>query len=252
MMGPRPYTSPNREVVLDAALAVIDRGGLGGLTIRALARELGKPPMTLYTHFRSKAELLDLASERLIARLFSARHHTTWQAEFEAAGPRLREILREHPNWVALLPRGNLTHGILDVYERVFGLMLKDGLCSEGALLGFYSMLFLALGTALVERMMDGKLEGGSFDAVFDISLQSLIRGLDESAPRCKVSRRCETRALAAPCETTHRAKILRARVARSLKRTGLLSRAGRPSVTVACVDEVSPPKRRRARTADT
>lgn len=230
MLGRRPYSSPSREIVLDAALAVIDRGGLGALTIRALARELGKPPMTLYTHFRSKAELLDLARERLVTRLFTTGDQTTWQAEFEAAGPRVRQFLKDHPNWIALLPRANLTHGILDVYERIFGLMLRDGLCSEAALLGFHSMLFLSLGATLFERMMDGKLERWNFDAVFDGSLQSFIRGLDESAPRCKDSRRCATRELSTPCETTRTAKILRARDAGSLKRTGLLSRARGPS----------------------
>jgi hypothetical protein len=124
-------------------------------------------------------------------------------------------------------------------------------LCSEGALLGFQSMVFLALGAALVERMMDGKVEGWNFEAVFDSSLQSLIRGLDESAPRCKDPRRCETREVSAPCETTRGAKILRERDVGSRNRTGLRSRARGISVAEACVDELSPRAPRRSRTTD-
>lgn len=55
------------HVVLDAALEIIDRVGVDGLSIRGLAQELGRPPMTLYGHFDSKRELLDLAFVRLVA-----------------------------------------------------------------------------------------------------------------------------------------------------------------------------------------
>ncbi len=40
----------NRERVLRGAVAVADAGGLGGLTIRSLAKELGVKPMSVYHH----------------------------------------------------------------------------------------------------------------------------------------------------------------------------------------------------------
>ena len=47
-----------RERVIQAALAVADSGGLGSLTIRSLAKELGAKPMSVYYHVASKDEIL--------------------------------------------------------------------------------------------------------------------------------------------------------------------------------------------------
>src|SRR4051794_18523268 len=48
-----------RDRVLQAALTVADAGGLGALTIRSLASELGTKPMSVYYHVAGKSEILD-------------------------------------------------------------------------------------------------------------------------------------------------------------------------------------------------
>ena len=48
-----------RDVVLAAALEIIDRDGAGALSMRRLARALGRDPMILYRHAPNKAALLD-------------------------------------------------------------------------------------------------------------------------------------------------------------------------------------------------
>jgi hypothetical protein len=52
-----------REVVLAAALELIDAGGPDALTMRRLARALGRDPMILYRHAPNKAALLDGVAE---------------------------------------------------------------------------------------------------------------------------------------------------------------------------------------------
>ena len=54
-----------RDRVLDAAVAIADREGLAGLTMRHLAAKLGVAPMALYMHVRSKEELLDGVADRI-------------------------------------------------------------------------------------------------------------------------------------------------------------------------------------------
>ena len=49
----------SREVILRAAIRVVDRDGLNGLTMRKLAAGLGASPMALYRYFRNKEELVD-------------------------------------------------------------------------------------------------------------------------------------------------------------------------------------------------
>jgi AcrR family transcriptional regulator len=56
-LPPRPPLT--RERVLACALAVADAGGVGSLTIRSLAGELGVKPMSVYHHVSNKDAILD-------------------------------------------------------------------------------------------------------------------------------------------------------------------------------------------------
>ena len=58
-----------RDVVLAAALELIDRDGVDGLSMRRLARVLGRDPMILYRHAPNKAALLDGVAEMVLAQL---------------------------------------------------------------------------------------------------------------------------------------------------------------------------------------
>ena len=58
-----------RDRVLDAARAVIADSGLGGLTMRALARRLGVNPNAVYSHLDSKSALLDALLDDALASI---------------------------------------------------------------------------------------------------------------------------------------------------------------------------------------
>jgi AcrR family transcriptional regulator len=225
-MAPRsPRGSLSLHAVLDAALALIDRDGVEGLTIRRLAREVGRPPMSLYTHFGTKRELIDLVFERMIQRLFVAHLRPTWQAEFEAGCRHMRRLLLEHPRWVALLTRVNAPPAGMDAYNRLLGLMRDDGFRPEATMFSFSSIMSYALGFVLVERLMGAepvsvphqrlqlvanavarmpvgsypriaavapRFERWTFDRVFDLGIRSLIHGIDQAMPRRPNRRRAQ------------------------------------------------------------
>ena len=71
----RPPRLSRHEIVREA-LALVRRRGRESLTMRSLAEELGCGPMSLYSHVRDKAELLDavgaLALDRVCAVSFMA------------------------------------------------------------------------------------------------------------------------------------------------------------------------------------
>jgi len=50
----------NRDSIARAALVVLDRQGATGLTMRAVASELGSSPMGLYHNVADRAELITL------------------------------------------------------------------------------------------------------------------------------------------------------------------------------------------------
>lgn len=216
-MSPRPLRNRpaalTRVQVLDAALAVVERAGADALSVRALARELGRAPMSLYAHFTSKDELRELMFERLMQRLLVAHYHRRWQAELSSLARHVRAVLLEHPRWIALLTGKKIPHSALHAYERLLTLMEDDGFDTKAAMLAFSAIFSHALGSALVEEMMHGapplprqrlelvrkaiegmppdaypriaaavsRFDEWSFQGVFELGLRALIAGLEES-----------------------------------------------------------------------
>jgi len=117
----REYKAQARERIIDAAVAVVRRDGLGGGTMDAIAKELGVSKAALYLYFPSKtavlAAIMDRFREEMIGRLehsvakgdvaeaiadtidraFSGEFSpTVWHQLFADAGsdPEVREALR--------------------------------------------------------------------------------------------------------------------------------------------------------------
>jgi AcrR family transcriptional regulator len=62
----RPLT---RDAIVEAALVLLERDGLQGLSMRRLAQELGAGAASLYWHVGDKEELLSLLLDRIVGEL---------------------------------------------------------------------------------------------------------------------------------------------------------------------------------------
>lgn len=58
-----------REVILTAALALVDESGLSALTMRRLGQVLGRDPMSLYRYTANRYALLDGVAELVLDQL---------------------------------------------------------------------------------------------------------------------------------------------------------------------------------------
>jgi AcrR family transcriptional regulator len=101
-------TAPNggkitREVVLAAALEIIDRDGADGLSMRRLARALGRDPMILYRHAPNKAALLDGVAETVLAQLKVDSADRDWASQRRTVARGYRALALAHPPVVPLL-----------------------------------------------------------------------------------------------------------------------------------------------------
>jgi AcrR family transcriptional regulator len=135
---------------VDAALAIIDDTGVAALTIRALAERVGSSPMSLYSHFRSKDELLDLAGADVARRLFADTGNATWEAEVTSLCHQVRGLLLQHPRWLPLLSRP-LPAATVPLRERLLGLMTREGIPLEEAFAAVSNAGLVAIGLSLVE-----------------------------------------------------------------------------------------------------
>lgn len=92
--GPRPSLSG--EQIVAAAIGLADRDGLGGLSMRRLADELGITAMSLYGYVPSKAELLDVMADRAYGEI-SVGAVAPWRARLEALAQQHFALLAAHP-----------------------------------------------------------------------------------------------------------------------------------------------------------
>jgi len=215
----RPRGSITREAVVFGALAVLDRMGAEALTIRAVARQVGAPPMSLYTHFASKDALLELMVDEIVRHLCQDDGHPTWQAALEALCRRLYTTLHDHPHWAPLLSR-NMHQADLPIRERVLAMMVADGIDAQQAFSLLMSAVFSTTGLVVAEHTLrapngDSILESRyetlrrwSEDTttspvtreallartdlpmrdVFDVTLRSLVRGFESMVRQPRIA----------------------------------------------------------------
>jgi AcrR family transcriptional regulator len=92
-----------RERVLQGALSVADSGGLGSLTIRSLAKELGVKPMAVYHHVANKDEILDALVDIVFGEIELPVPGRDWRSELRRRAHSAREVLARHRWAVGLL-----------------------------------------------------------------------------------------------------------------------------------------------------
>ena len=92
-----------RDVVLAAALEIIDRDGAEALSMRRLARALNRDPMILYRHAPNKAALLDDVAEIVLAQLEVDSADPDWAGQLRGIARDYRRLALAHPHVVPLL-----------------------------------------------------------------------------------------------------------------------------------------------------
>jgi TetR/AcrR family tetracycline transcriptional repressor len=94
----------SRELILDAALQLIDQDGLEALSMRRLGARLGVEGMALYRHVESKAALLDGLVERLLLLLdVDVDESAEWTAILVEVAAAYRRLAIAHPRAFPLL-----------------------------------------------------------------------------------------------------------------------------------------------------
>src|ERR1700683_4873210 len=92
-----------RDVVLAAALELIDRDGVDGLSVRSLGPVLGRDPRIVDRHAPNKAALLDGVAETILAQLKVDPADPDWAAQLRAVAHHYRALALTHPKAVPLL-----------------------------------------------------------------------------------------------------------------------------------------------------
>jgi AcrR family transcriptional regulator len=104
-----PRQPLTKERVLQAAVDVADRDGLGALTMRRLGTELGFEAMAIYKHVADKEEILEGMLELVIGRIEIPEEGADWKDAMRRRAVSAREVLTRHSWAIGLLEAGTAT-----------------------------------------------------------------------------------------------------------------------------------------------
>ncbi|MFF7765168.1 TetR/AcrR family transcriptional regulator [Streptomyces massasporeus] len=166
---PRPR-SLSQARLASAALAVIDRDGLAGLSMRSVAKELDMSTMALYRYVDDREELeglvVDLVLETVDTEAPGPGGH--WHDRIEVLVRRLRDAVAAHPEIVPL----TVTHrhrslAGLRWSESVLGVLTEAGFDGTQRVVALRGLLGYVIGTIQLEHL--GPLSGEGTVAIAEL-----------------------------------------------------------------------------------
>jgi AcrR family transcriptional regulator len=127
-----------RQRVLQSAVELADRGGVGSLSMRKLAAELGVEAMSLYHHVANKDDILDGIVDIVFSEIDVPPAGTDWKTAMRQRAISAREALLRHP-WAFGVMESRSTPGpaTLRHHDAVLGSLREGGFTVELAARAF-------------------------------------------------------------------------------------------------------------------
>jgi AcrR family transcriptional regulator len=114
----------NREKVLRAAIAIADRDGIDGLSMRKLGEELNVEAMSIYNYIANKEELLDAMSDYIVNTFDRPDTNLDWKSALRQCTLSAHKTLWLHPWLCALsMSRPKISTASLEYAESITGVM---------------------------------------------------------------------------------------------------------------------------------
>jgi TetR/AcrR family tetracycline transcriptional repressor len=169
-----------RAALIDAALRLLDDGGLDGLSVRRVADALGVRSPALYWHIRTKQDLLDGIADRIVraAGTGPPREGETWQDWLVRRATAYRSAMLAHRDAARVVTNARaLDPETLKSFDRELAAMVERGFSPALALRSITALTFFVNGFVLQEQR-DPRRPTGS-----DPALLSELSGQLDAGP---------------------------------------------------------------------
>ena len=170
----------SKDRILRAALQVVDEEGLDALSLRRIAAQLGVSAMSLYRHYRNKAEIEAGIVDHVVGTYAVTEHDEgDWPDWVHATCAQMRQAMCAHPGLMALLDKAALNSAnrgtnSLGVMEAMLSRLRGAGLAPGAAARLFHTLMAVTIGSVvLMNRPARRAISGGSEGPGDD------VRGLD-------------------------------------------------------------------------
>jgi AcrR family transcriptional regulator len=134
----RGYVYPmqlTRERIISTAVEIIEREGVGALSMRRIAAQLGSGVMSLYNHIPGKEALLDGVAEYVVSGIdIAADPDATWQDEVRARARAFWQMGRNYPrSMMVVISRPATSAAEMRPIEGALAVLHRAGFSSEDA-----------------------------------------------------------------------------------------------------------------------
>ncbi|MEU4225306.1 TetR/AcrR family transcriptional regulator C-terminal domain-containing protein [Nonomuraea sp. NPDC026600] len=165
---PRPRSLTPGQLAT-AALAVIDRDGLAGLSMRAVAQEIGMSTMGLYRYVDDRGELEQLVIELVLGTVDTTPPGTArpWHEQIEIMVERVRGVVGAHP-WIVplLITHRHQSASVLRWSETLAAILTEAGLDGGKRVIALRCLLAYVVGAIQLEHL--GPLAGPGTQVIAD------------------------------------------------------------------------------------
>ncbi len=217
----------SRGAIVDAAVRVLDAEGLGAVTMRRVADELGTGPASLYAHVADKDEMVAAVLDRVISEVEipDPIDPERWQEQLKELARSVRRTFAQHRD-IARASLGNIPtgEGALPGMDAMVGILLAGGVSPVVAGLSVDILALYFTASAFEESLetfpvgeqekqafheelrqffaalpadrfphlvgMAGPLTSGDGDERFEFGLDLLVRGIASTVKAAKKSRK--------------------------------------------------------------
>lgn len=165
---PRPRSLTHGGIAA-AALAVLDSEGLDGLTMRAVAKQLGVGTMSLYRYVTAREQLEELVVDLVLDDLdLTVPPRASAARRLAILAERVHETVGAHPTVVPLLlSRRHLSAGTRRWGEAVLGVLAEAGFTGKRRVIAFRALMSYVLGA--LQTAVFGALSGAGTAALAEL-----------------------------------------------------------------------------------
>lgn len=145
----------DESTIVAAAIALAERDGSDGLTMRRLGAELGVDPTAVYRHFRNKQELLGAVAEHLFERAQDEVAETPdWRANLRGLLLEGRRLYRDHSGIALALARQREdTPALTRIAESFLRNLRAAGLSDRDAAWAYHGCIEVIVGPGLMHAI---------------------------------------------------------------------------------------------------
>ncbi len=169
----------SRRKALEAALKIIDQKGLGALSIRRLADELGVTGASLYHHFANKEAIVVGAAELALAEVRTPEEaDEPWREWLPRNARGLRNALLAHPELIPVIVQRRALGVGAQMLDTSAARLIEEGVPSGAVMPLLDALELFAVGSALHESQGEAVEHGAAVDVYPALAKVMADRGL--------------------------------------------------------------------------